>query len=114
MPSSPRSSRPRSSRGSSLGGVAAARRAPVAAAAVVAAAASLVRSADRRHLVRVEAQLPGVAQQIAAALSAGLSLRQALTRAARDAPEPTRAEFARAVAELELGSRLEAALEGLV
>ncbi len=87
---------------------------PIAAAAVAGAATALVRSADRRHLARVEAQLPGVAQQLAAALSAGLSLRQALTRAARDAPEPTREELARAVAELEMGSRLEAALEALV
>lgn len=87
--------------------------APVAAGAAIAAAASLVRSADRRHLARVEEQLPGIAQQIAAALAAGLSLRQALTRAARDAPEPARAEFVQAVAELELGTRLEAALEGL-
>ncbi len=82
-------------------------------ASVVAAAASVVRSADRRHLARVEAQLPGVAQQLAAALQAGLSLRQALARAARDAPEPCRQELARAVDELALGSRLEAALEGL-
>jgi tight adherence protein B len=86
---------------------------PIAMAAVVAAAASLVRSADRRHLARVEAQLPGVAQQLAAALQAGLSLRQALARAARDAPEPCRAELAHAVDELALGSRVEAALEAL-
>ncbi len=87
--------------------------APVAAGLVVFGAVALVRSADARHLARVEEQLPGIAQQIAAALAAGLSLRQALTRAARDAPEPARVEFARAVAELELGTRLEAALEGL-
>jgi tight adherence protein B len=88
--------------------------APVVVAAVVAAAAAVVRSADRRHLARVEAQLPGVAQQLAAALQAGLSLRQALARAARDAPEPCREELRRAVDELALGSRLESALEGLV
>jgi len=87
--------------------------APVAAGLVVFGAVALVRSADARHLARVEEQLPGIAQQITAALAAGLSLRQALTRAARDAPEPARVEFARAVAELELGTRLEAALEGL-
>ena len=86
---------------------------PAAVGVVVAAAASVVRSADRRHLARVEAQLPGVAQQLAAALQAGLSLRQALARAARDAPEPCRQELARAVDELALGSRLEAALESL-
>jgi tight adherence protein B len=92
-------------------------RSPLAAAigpaAVVGAAVALVRSADRRHLARVTAQLPGVAQQLAAALQAGLSLRQALARAARDAPEPCRDELRRAVDELALGSRLEAALEGL-
>lgn len=87
--------------------------APGAAAVVVAASVAVVRSADRRHLVRVAGQLPGVAQQLAAALQAGLSLRQALTRAATDAPEPVRTELARAVDELALGSRLEAALEGL-
>ncbi len=86
---------------------------PVAAAVVVGAAASVVRSADRRHLARVESQLPGVAQQLAAALQAGLSLRQALARAARDAPEPCREELRRAVDELALGSRLESALEAL-
>jgi tight adherence protein B len=87
--------------------------APVAAAVVAGAAATVVRSADRRHLARVESQLPGVAQQLAAALQAGLSLRQALARAARDAPEPCREELKRAVDELALGSRLESALEGL-
>jgi tight adherence protein B len=87
---------------------------PVAVAAVVGAAASVVRSADGRYLARVTAQLPGVAQQLAAALQAGLSLRQALARAARDAPEPCRRELSRAVEELALGSRLESALEGLV
>lgn len=87
--------------------------APIASGAVLAAAVAVLRSADRRHLARIEAQLPGIAQQLAAALSAGLSLRQALTRAARDAPEPAHAELSRAVSELEMGSRLEAALEGL-
>jgi tight adherence protein B len=84
-----------------------------AAAAVAAGAGAFVRSADRRHLARVTAQLPGVAQQLAAALQAGLSLRQALARAARDAPEPCCSELARSLDELELGSRLETALEGL-
>ncbi len=95
----------------------AAARTPVAclvgAIAVAAGAISLVRSADRRYLARVERQLPGVAQQLAAAIHAGLSLRQALARTARDAPEPIRAELERAVGELALGGRLEGALEGL-
>lgn len=86
---------------------------PMAAATAVAVAVGVVRSADRRYLGRVEAQLPGVAQQLAAALGAGLSLRQSLARAARDAPDPVRAELTRTTAELEMGSRLESALEGL-
>ncbi len=83
-----------------------------AAGAVVGASALVVASADRRHLARVEEQLPGVAVQLAAGLAAGLSLRQALTRAARDAPEPVREELAQVVRELELGGRVESALEG--
>lgn len=79
---------------------------------VVGAAVMFVGSADRRHLARVEEQLPGVAVQLAAGLGAGLSLRQALTRAARDAPEPAREELAQVVRELELGGRIEGALEG--
>jgi tight adherence protein B len=85
-----------------------------AAGAVIGAAAAVVGSADRRHLERVEAQLPGVAVQLAAGLAAGLSLRQALTRAARDAPEPVREELAQVVRELELGGRVESVLEGAV
>jgi tight adherence protein B len=83
------------------------------AAAAVAAAAAYLRSADRRHLDRLEAQLPGVAQGLSASLGAGLSLRQALARAARDAPEPARTELRRCVAELELGGRLDDVLEAL-
>lgn len=96
---------------------AAALRTPVAAvagaAAALGAAAAFLRSADRRHLERLEAQLPGVAQGLSASLGAGLSLRQALARAARDAPEPARGELRRCVAELELGGRLDAVLESL-
>lgn len=90
-------------------------RTPLAAAAGAAvalgAATALLRSADRRHLARVEAQLPGVAQQLAAGLGAGLSLRQALARAARDAPEPARDELAQVARELDLGGRVETALQ---
>ena len=92
-------------------------RSPVAvvagAAAALGAAAAYLRSADRRHLDRLEAQLPGVANGLSASLGAGLSLRQALARAARDAPEPARAELGRCVAELELGGRLDDVLESL-
>jgi tight adherence protein B len=87
--------------------------APAAAAAVLGAAVGVVRSADRRYAARLAAQLPGTAQLLASALRAGLSLRQALTRAARDAPEPTAGELRRVVDELALGARVEVALDGL-
>lgn len=86
---------------------------PGAVAGVLGAAAALLASADRRHAVRVAGQLPGVAQHLASAVGAGLSLRQALGRAAADAPEPAATELRRVAAELALGARVEVALDGL-
>ncbi len=83
------------------------------AAGVVGVAVAVLRSADRRHLDRLEAQLPGVAQSLSASLGAGLSLRQAIARAARDASEPVAGELRMCVAELELGGRLDDVLEAL-
>jgi tight adherence protein B len=85
----------------------------IGAGAVLAGARALLRSADRRYVERVAAQLPGVAQHLSGALGAGLSLRQALTRAAADAPEPVAGELGRVARELALGARVEEALEGL-
>lgn len=87
--------------------------APAAAGLVGIGAISLVRAGDVRRLARVEAQLPQVAHALAASLAAGLSLRQALARVARDAPEPVAAELRVAVDELALGARIETALAGL-
>lgn len=87
--------------------------APAAGGAVIAGAAAIVASADRRHVVRVASQLPGVAQHLASAVGAGLSLRQALGRAAADAPEPAATELRRVATELALGARVEVALDGL-
>jgi tight adherence protein B len=81
---------------------------------VLAGARTLLASADRRYVLRVAGQLPVVAQQLASGLGAGLSLRQSLARAARDAPEPAAAELRRLVAELELGARVEEALGALL
>src|SRR5207253_2710940 len=80
---------------------------PLAAIAVLAGARGLLASADRRYALRVAAQLPLVSQQLASGLGAGLSLRQALGRAAQDAPEPAAAELRRVVAELGLGARVD-------
>jgi len=85
----------------------------LAALAVPAGARALLQSADRRYVLRVAAQLPLVSQQLAGGLSAGLSLRQALARAARDAPQPAAGELHQVVAELELGARLDEALEAM-
>jgi tight adherence protein B len=86
----------------------------VAGAAVAAAGWSVVASAERRYLDRFACQLPVVAQQLASAIGAGLSLRQAIARAARDAPEPAASELRMLSADLELGARIDAALQDAV
>jgi tight adherence protein B len=87
--------------------------APAAAGFVLVGARAAVGAGDSRRLTRVEGQLPQVAHALAAALSAGLSLRQALGRVARDAPEPVAGELRACVDELALGARVETALAGL-
>jgi tight adherence protein B len=54
-----------------------------------------------------------VAHALAAGLTAGLSLRQALSRVARDAPDPVAGELRAVVDELALGARIETALAEL-
>jgi len=71
-------------------------------------------SAGRGYLDRFVSQLPVVAQQLARALGAGLSLRQAIARAARDTPEPAASELRTISSDLELGARLDTALQGAV
>lgn len=83
----------------------------VAAGAVAGTAWALVSSADRRYLQRFAGQLPIVAQQLASAIGAGLSLRQAIARAAADSPEPAATELRRLSDDLDLGARIEEALE---
>ena len=85
-----------------------------AAAAVGAAGWSVVASAERRYRDRFASQLPAVAQQLAGAIGAGLSLRQAIARAARDAPEPAASELRTLSADLELGARIDTALQDAV
>ncbi len=92
--------------GSWVGGI-------LVAAVVVACATTVVRSADRRYVERVTAQLPLVAQLLSGALGAGLSLSQAVARAARDLPQPVAGEFARLSRELALGARVDGALDAL-
>lgn len=75
---------------------------------------SFLGSVDRRYIRRIAAQLPGVAQQLSSAVAAGLSLRQAIGRAAADAPEPVAGELQRTAGDLALGARVDEALDGLV
>ncbi len=79
----------------------------------VMAARVAIGIADRRHLRRVGEAMPAVAQMLASAVAAGLSLRQAIIRSARDTPDPLGAELRRASAEMELGARVDDALTGL-
>jgi tight adherence protein B len=79
----------------------------------VTAARLAIGVADRRHLRRVGEAMPAVAQMLASAVAAGLSLRQAIIRSARDTPDPLGAELRRASAEMELGARVDDALTGL-
>ena len=74
----------------------------------------MVASAERRYRDRFASQLPVVAQQLAGAIGAGLSLRQAIARAARDAPEPAASELRTLSADLELGARIDTALQDAV
>lgn len=56
-------------------------------------------------------QLPDVLQLIAGSLRSGFSLNQAVAAVVREGTEPTASEFARALAEVRLGSTLEDALD---
>jgi tight adherence protein B len=86
----------------------------LAAGAVCLAARGYLASADRRYLGRIAGQVPGVAQQMAGALSAGVSLYQAIARAGADAPEPAASELRRVAADLGLGARVDEALAALI
>ncbi len=69
--------------------------------------------ADRRHLRRVGDAMPAAAQMLSNAVAAGLSLRQAIIRSARDTPDPLGEELRRTSSEMELGARVDDALTGL-
>lgn len=73
----------------------------------------VLAAADRRYMRRVADAMPAVAQMLAGAVAAGLSLRQALVRAARDTPDPLGAELRQASAEMELGARVDDALAAM-
>jgi tight adherence protein B len=80
---------------------------PVVALVAWRVALSLI---DRAHMRRVADAMPGVALMLGSAVAAGLSLRQAIVRAARDTPDPLGVHLRTVSAELDLGARVDDAL----
>src|SRR5690606_30380645 len=70
-----------------------------------------LRLMARRRAHRFEANLPDVLMLVATSLSSGFSLPQALDAVTRDAPEPARKEFGRAIAETRIGLDVADALD---
>jgi tight adherence protein B len=73
----------------------------------------LLRSRARRERLRFGEQLPDHLAVVGGSLRAGHSLQSALASGLEDAPEPARRQFARAVADEQLGMPLEDALQAL-
>ncbi|HWI43312.1 MAG TPA: type II secretion system F family protein [Nocardioides sp.] len=70
-----------------------------------------LKASRRRHAF--DDALPEVLQLIAGALSAGLSLAQAVDTVVREGPEPIASEFKRVLVEARIGVSLEDAFEGV-
>jgi tight adherence protein B len=68
---------------------------------------------DRAHMRRVADAMPGVALMLGSAVAAGLSLRQAIVRAARETPDPLGVHLRAVSTELDLGARVDDALRRL-
>lgn len=66
-----------------------------------------------RRLKAFQSGLPDVLQLLAGALSAGLSLAQAVDTVVREGPEPIASEFKRVLVEARIGVPLEDAFEGV-
>ncbi len=74
---------------------------------------SYVRHLGKRRIDRFEEQLPNNLAMLAGSVRGGFSLYQALQFMAREAPEPSKMEFTRAIQEISLGNTMSTALEGL-
>jgi Flp pilus assembly protein TadB len=66
-----------------------------------------------RRRAAFDEQLPTVLQLVAGSLQTGLSLAQALDTVVREDAQPASGEFARALAEVQLGVELDLALDGV-
>ena len=72
-----------------------------------------IRTRISRRATAFMDQLPDTLQLVAGSLRSGFSLNQALAGVVREGIEPTAGEFARALAEVRLGSDLEDAVDGI-
>lgn len=85
----------------------------IVGALVIVLAVLFVNNVAARQRKKFEAQLPDTLNLLATSLRAGFSLLQAVEAVGRDAAEPTRREFGRAMAEIRLGRRMDAALSDI-
>lgn len=85
----------------------------VAAAVVLIGALLFVNNVAARTKKKFEAQLPDTLNLLATSLRAGYSLLQAVEAVGEEAPEPTRREFGRAMAEIRLGRPMNDALSDI-
>ena len=72
-----------------------------------------VNSVASRQRKRFEAQLPDTLNLLATSLRAGYSLLQAVEAVGEEAPDPTRREFGRAIAEIRLGRQMDDAMSDI-
>jgi tight adherence protein B len=80
---------------------------------VMGGAIIFVNQVAARTRKRFEQQLPDTLNLISTSLRAGYSLLQAVEAVGEEAPEPTRREFGRAIAEIRLGANLDDSLDGI-
>ena len=73
----------------------------------------LLARAGRKRIDVLQAQLPDVLMILASSLRAGHSFLQALDSVAKEVDDPAATEFARALAEIQLGRNVDDALEAL-
>ncbi len=85
----------------------------LAGALVLIGSLLFVNNVASRQRKKFESQLPDTLNLLATSLRAGYSLLQALEAVGEEAPEPTRREFGRAIAEIRLGRQMEDALSDI-
>ncbi len=85
----------------------------VALAGVMAGAIVFVNQVAARTRKKFENQLPDTLNLISTSLRAGYSLLQAIEAVGEEAPDPTRREFGRAMAEIRLGRHMDDALSDI-